>query len=458
MQANFAGWTEPDRASLGSITRYQNEAFPPNVTKPALDWGRGEDRNEPADLAPGRPTTVLLVGDFRYTLTFARSLARSGYRVVVARTGFLQYARYSRFTSAIWEHPRIIGDGEAFGRALAAFVNASTDIDVVLPLGDREVVAVARHAAKLPPRVRLAMPEPSAVSTCTDKAVMCRLARELDIPQAPFAIATNLDELFHSAPAVGFPCIVKSAESLHAVHDEKAVIVRDAAHLREQFREWPKGLSSVLVQRFAPGPRHNVQLLAHRGELVCRVQTKTLRTDRPNYTGYTVEAVTVDPHPAVDEHTRRLLGHLGYSGLGCLQFLIDEHTGSMSFLELNPRLGAAFVLCEVCGIDFPRMAAELAIRGNVDVRCPAYTTGKRMVWSYGDIDGIIRARDAGTIGRWEAVRWLGKMVKGFLRADAHATWSWRDPKPTIVTHTKLLLGAVQRLLPGRTPRPPEATA
>ncbi len=56
--------------------------------------------------------TVLLVGDYRYTLSFVRSLAQAGFRVFVARRGSPKYAARSRFTAAAWEHPRIAGSGD----------------------------------------------------------------------------------------------------------------------------------------------------------------------------------------------------------------------------------------------------------------------------------------------------------------------------------------------------------
>jgi predicted ATP-grasp superfamily ATP-dependent carboligase len=389
---------------------------------------------------------VLLVGDFRYTLTFIRSLAAAGHRVLVGGNGFVHYARHSRFTAGVWEHPRIVGCGEEFVDALVAFLEDHPAVDLVMPMGDREIATVARHAARIPNRVRLGMPPPCVVKTCEDKAQMCRIAHELDIPQAPFATAHDRAAVFARANDLGFPCIVKSGDAVHTVFDQKAIICRTPDDLCQAFRAWPEELESVLVQRFADGPRHNIQLLAQNGALVCRVQTKTLRTDRPNYTGYTVESVTVDPPPAVDEHCRTLIRHLNYSGLGCAQFLIDEATGAMSFLEINPRLGAAFAVSNYCGIDFPRMAAELALSGAVSAPCPSYPPGKRIAWSYGDLDGIIRAREAGEISRWEAIRWLGRMLRTVVRAHTHATWSWRDPWPTLVTHIKLLAGAIRRAL------------
>jgi predicted ATP-grasp superfamily ATP-dependent carboligase len=203
----------------------------------------------------------------------------------------------------------------------------------------------------------------------------------------------------------------------------------------------------ILVQRYAAGGRYNVQLLAVEGRLVRRVQTLTLRTDRLDGTGYTVDAVTVTLPALVDEYCRRLMERLRYDGPGCAQFMIDRRTGRMSFLELNPRLGAAFAVAALCAVDFPRLAVQAALEpGAVDSFGPDYAPGKRIAWTYGDLDGIIRALDAGEIGVRGALRWLGQAAASFVTADIHTTWSWRDPAPTLVAYLQLLAGVGRRVV------------
>ncbi len=288
------------------------------------------------------------------------------------------------------------------------------------------------------------MPTRKAVETCLNKAAMCDVARRLGVPQAPHRVVSELQALYTQADDVGFPCVVKSASQLYTVLGQKAIIAHSQHELRTRFPNWPEHVESLLVQGFTVGPRYNMQLLASDGEVLARVVTKTLRTDRPDGTGYTVESITVRPDPVMDQYCRLLVRHLGYTGLGCLQFLVDDAKGTMAFLELNTRLGAAFAVAGVCGVDFPKLAAELALSGAGTNRCSrAYPAGKRIAWSYGDLDGIIRARDAGEIGWPQTRRWLREMTGAFFRADIHVTWSWRDPWPTVATHTRLLMGALR---------------
>ena len=383
-------------------------------------------------------TTVLLLGDHRYALTFVRSLSAAGYRVLVGDAVGKRHAANSRCASGFWLYPAITGRGEAFIAALTQYLRDNREVELLMPLGDTEVTTMAAYAAQLPASVRVAAPPLDAVNICANKAVMARIAHELNVPQAPFAVVRNRKELFSQASGIGFPCVARAGDGPRSIFGQKAVICSSAQELEAAFTTWPPGVDSLLLQAFASGHRYNVQLLAQNGELKYRVQTKTLRTDRPDYTGYTTESVTVPLNPEIDDCCRRLVRRLQYDGFGCAQFLVDEDKGTISFLEINVRLGAAFAISSHCGVDFPLMGAEQALSRNATLPRTQYKAGKRIVWSLGDLQGIIRARGAGQITRGQALRWAGSMCWSFVHADMHTTWSWRDPRPTLMAYAALV--------------------
>ncbi|HWO88803.1 MAG TPA: ATP-grasp domain-containing protein [Gemmatimonadales bacterium] len=379
-----------------------------------------------------------------------RSLSRAGYRTIVAHgAGRGGHARHSRFASGRWCHPPINGTGREMAEALVRYLEANPDVRVVIPLGDGETRTLALHEHLLPKGVRPLTPSSETTRTCLDKLAMCDIASQLGIPQAPYARADTRSDLFRAAKAVGYPCIVKAANPLRSVMSEKAVICHSPPELEQRFSQWPSQTESLLVQRFVAGPRYNIQVLAQDGAIVARLITKTIRTDRPNYTGYTTESVTVAATPELDEYTRNLIHRTSYSGYGCLQFLINELDGSMSFLELNPRLGAAFAVSSICGVDFPRLGVDLAL-GRAVQQTPdlRYPPGKRIVWTGGDLEGILKARDAGQITFGNALKWLWHAAVGFTRADIHTTWSWSDPWPTARQYAMILAAVALRAVRG----------
>lgn len=394
-----------------------------------------------------RRTTILLLGDSRATLTFTRSLGTAGYRVITGRSEQTSYGQYSRFTSEVWQHPPAEGDGQIFVTALQQFLRDRPEVGLVFPLGDRQLKHLAKFNQMLPSTVRFVMAEPSVTLSCLDKNLTFEIASRLQLPQCRSSIVSSIDEMMQQAEHVGYPCIVKPDDPLARIAGEKAIVCHAPAELQRQFSSWPPGNARLLVQRFANGFRHNIQLLANGGEMLSSLETRTLRTDRANGTGYTVESMSVKPHPLMHEYTDRLVEHLRFSGLGCAQFLLDDADGAVTFLELNPRLGAAFAIADRCGFDFPVMATDLYLHDRTaSIRKKDYPAGKRIVWTHGDIQGMLTEYGNGAINKKQAIRWIARMALSFLRADMHATWSWRDPLPTLMVYSRLATRVFRRLL------------
>jgi hypothetical protein len=103
-------------------------------------------------------------------------------------------------------------------------------------------------------------------------------------------------------------------------------------------------------------------------------------------------------------------------------------------LEINPRLGANFVISERAGLPLSRLALELARGGGPEVPRDAwrYERGLRFAWTFGALSGCRFQLREGQIGRRQALRLMGRAVIEALRADVHITWSWRDPLPSLL--------------------------
>jgi ATP-grasp in the biosynthetic pathway with Ter operon len=201
----------------------------------------------------------------------------------------------------------------------------------------------------------------------------------------------------------------------------------------------------MIVQRYVEGPRHNVYFAAGHGRILAAVETMILRTDRPDGTGFAVEGVTVAPDARLHLYSETLIASLGYSGIGCIQYLVPPR-GEPHFLELNPRHGAAMAIARHCGLDLTLAAIDLAARG--DWRpdpVHRYPVGRRYAWTSGDLNAWRLAAAGGSIGNRETLRWLLRSLVGALRADVHLTWSLRDPLPTLAAYANQLpVGRLRR--------------
>ena len=146
-----------------------------------------------------------------------------------------------------------------------------------------------------------------------------------------------------------------------------------------------------------------------------------------------MEGVTRNPRPQLREQTEKLVRRLGYTGAGCAQYMLSEDGETSSFLEINPRLGANFLAAEAAGAGMSELVMRLALGGAPKPPRNAWENSRpnvRYAWTKGDLSGWLHERRAG-MGLGESMAWLGRIALAAVRADAHLTFSWRDPAPAI---------------------------
>lgn len=377
---------------------------------------------------------MLLLGAHRQALAVARSLQVAGLRVVLGHVeGIESPFERSRAIDGVWEHPPVERQ-QAFANALEMLCRGSDPPDYIFPLGDDELALVAAlEPLGLP--VTVIGVTPDVLERCQDKEQMFELAKSQGVDFAPCERAATVAELRAAATRIGYPLVLKAQVAgsqddgaSAAFIGGKALILRSEAALDDVLRDRRFPAAGVLVQREARGPRHNIYFAAWRGELRGYADTLTLRTDRYDGTGLAVEGITVQPLPRLVEQTARIVRELGYTGVGCAQFLVDPRDGTTCFLEVNARLGANCASVIAAGLDLPKLFFDL-MHADVPAQRPA-VTGRHFAWFGGDLDGLLACHRNGSIRRVDALRWISRMLFAQCVADTHVTFQWRDPLPT----------------------------
>jgi len=276
---------------------------------------------------------VLVLGDYRQTVTIVRSLGRAGIRVVLGCDRPHSSTARSRYVQAV----RLI-DASSPGRYcenLKAWVQHDRP-DFVFPVGEAELRRLlhgGRHA--LPALANWVMPEPATVLRCFDKRVMYHLAAALGIPVCAWRAYSGPAGFLRDADELGYPVVVKRKDSAALLLGTNAIIVPSRREL-EQFladAQCDPDPGSLMLQKHAAGHRHNCHFAAEHGRIVAFFQQKVLRTDKRDGTGIGIEGISVPPSPELRAHCERLLEHLRYNGIGCIQFLVDDESGAVNFLE-----------------------------------------------------------------------------------------------------------------------------
>lgn len=376
---------------------------------------------------------VLVLGHGGPSLAAIRSLSAAGFRVLVGRDTTSLDVDCSRHASELSEHPSPDTDGRKFVDWLLDFLQRRRDVAFVFPIGERYLSCLACHAGEFSDSPHLVMPAPAAIMTCLDKRASYELASRLDVPVPERRLVGELSKLEAAATEVGYPCVVKPVDSLRPFLGRKAIIFDTPRELRTGLTSWPDGHSVLLVEEYVRGYRHNCQFAALDGEVTAYFEHRSRRTDRIDGTGNEVEGESIAPTAALREYTQRMMRALGYSGVGCVQFVLEPRSGRAGFMEINPRLDGMCEIARGCGYDFPMLAIECA-RGRAPMppaRGGAYPPGKRIHWLMADVQGLIGAVGRREVSLSAALWWTARMAEAFVRSDFQLAWAWTDPLPTL---------------------------
>jgi len=376
------------------------------------------------------PTKILILGNYRNALTVARQLGKQHQVILGGASGGSRVGQ-SRFIAETWPLPDAGSDD--FADTLESLLQRIPDDPVLFPIGDVELYGLLSVPSIVDGTVKAVMPQPEVVAVCLDKAAQVDLAHNLRIPQADYRKVTQLSELQDAVREVGCPCIIKSDHQLSRAFGSKAYPVSTLDELAALIDHEPEQQHGLIVQAVATGLRHNVYFAADRGRLVGAMEARVLRTDIFDGSGYTVESKSVPLSDALRQHTESLVETLEYHGIGNTQFLVDREQGEISFLEISPRMGAAYAVTVPCGFDFAQAGLGLAVGDPLRPESLPrdYPSGRRLAWSFGDLAGLINAARRRDIRTSQILLWLWCSIRGAVSADIHTTWSWRDPNPTL---------------------------
>lgn len=393
-------------------------------------------------------TSALILGNYRPSYILAKKLKERGYRVICSMDGYERGAEVSRYVDALWQHPALEGHPEAIQAALDDFLTKHADITLVCPVTEPLIKAFAKGLLKVPQGIKLISMAPDLVQTCLDKQTMLELATRLDIPLAPFAATHSEQELFEKAMAIGFPLVIRPLSSQHRLDGQKAKTVESEDELRASWLRWKNETSGLLIQAKAAGKRDNIYFAADHGKIIRYLHAKITRTDQPDGAGLAVEGKTINPCPKLRDFTEKLVGELGYHGIGCAQYLVDETSGDICFLELNSRIAGNHALPDHCGLDLSGCLIDLTSGEMSDPDFVCGPEGLSYGWLPGELEGIKQNVQRGQLPLREVPVAILEAFACFRRSDIDIAMTKSDPLPGLFTFLDAL-PVIGRLTRGR---------
>ncbi|MBO9427006.1 hypothetical protein J7444_19885 [Labrenzia sp. R4_1] len=350
----------------------------------------------------------------------------------------------SKYVHAVWDHPPLSSGADVFQEAMDALCAKDLTIELVIPVAESFVRAFAESRLKPPGAIKLASMASDTITFCLNKPLLLSKAAELDIPIAPFVVTSNHQDLLRQASKLNFPLVIRPMDSTKRLGGKKALTCRTVGDLKEQ-QEVLKD-KSLLTQEYVSGKRDNIYFSAHHGELQSYLHAKIERTDQPDGSGLALEGVTVEPCPILKSYVVKLLRGIGYHGIGCVQFLVDEREDRRYLLELNPRLAGNHALAEHAGLTLSEDILDLAHGRLANRPLSVGQAGIRYTWLAGELESLRLAWRAGDFGALQFLRAVGKAIRAYRQADFDVSINRDDWKPGLYSlcDSLPLIGTISR--------------
>ena len=401
--------------------------------------------------------TILVLNLVPQTLAVVRSLGRAGFDVVLGRSCLQEKteAEWSRYCRKVWIHPDFSAP-EAFDRALGTFLDEQPELHAIFPVAEPAIQALLAASCLQDRSVNVAMIQESLFFACQHKERANELAERAGLRVPETLLVDTIESLRQAREDLGIPLIIKSVRSEALVHGRKAFMVRSDSVFDSVFSSWPSGHRDLLVQRLIEGPLVSSQFVASNGRLVGYCDVTIIRSTMPDGTGLGIEFESNPPAPDLLRAVQDFARVHNYSGPGLMQFIRDDSSRELYFIENNPRLGAGIAHTIGCGQDLPVTALQVATRKSdslpeFDPEHHSYRYHYRTHWLRRDIGSLMSLRSE--LSREQRIKWVRQMLISFLRADGHVIWQWRDPLPALHVYGLLLRRIVGKLFAGIFGRP-----
>jgi carbamoylphosphate synthase large subunit len=307
-------------------------------------------------------------------LDASKALAAAGYKVITTDFQRLPLGLRSRYS---WENHVLPGTSQSdFERGLLALVDRLRP-SVFLPLGTRSVFAASKNRESLAVMTAINVPTVNAFLAAYDKAVCMAECRQLGIAcPAVYSQDQALAVFERDRDAM---LVVKPDFDAGAAIGVR--YVRNREELQREVQGCTKRFGGALIQEYIPGGpeamKTVVLLFTRESVLVSAFTTRKLR-QWPETGGVTALSCSTAESHLVDR-VRPFFEKWHWCGAAEVELKFDSRDCQHKVIEINPRFPGYLRFPGECGLDFPVVAAELALGGKAVApgAFPDYVTDTR---------------------------------------------------------------------------------
>jgi predicted ATP-grasp superfamily ATP-dependent carboligase len=284
-----------------------------------------------------------------------RSLSRRGVHTVVATADTGAPELRSRFCDEHAPLPPHDDDLLAYRDALLELA-ARPDVRTILPTREVDVYVLSRYRDAFAEHVGVPVPERDLLETVHDRLALAEAAAAAGVPVPETRLLTEIGDW---RP----PRIVKSRYNLltgayvDRLDDHEAREVKTVTHLDPGEAPAVAALCEAaghvpIAQPYVRSEaEYMVAALYDHGEPLATFQHRQIRGN--SYVGGGGVFRRSVYLPRLETVSRRLLDHLDWHGLACIEYMRDAETGEFVLTEINPRLWQSLPATVRAGADFP---------------------------------------------------------------------------------------------------------
>ncbi len=303
---------------------------------------------------------LLTDASYKHTLGAVRTLGKRGIYVIAGSSTQHSISFYSKYCRerVIYPSPR---DEQRFASFLIEYIG-SKQVDVILPIGYLACTALSRHKEEFDGLVKIPVADYSAMKIAGDKDLTMKFAASQGIA---------MPNLYRNGEDVAsYPVVVKGL-----IESGKISYANSPQELSDLN---PEG---ALIQEYIPGEGYGFFALFNQGRPRAIFMHKRIR-EYPITGGPSTVAESI-----YDEELKRqgirLLEALKWHGVAMVEFKKDSRDGEFKLMEINPKFWGSLDLATASGVDFPYLAARMAVEGDIEPQY-TYNTGIRFRWLFPD--------------------------------------------------------------------------
>jgi D-aspartate ligase len=395
-----------------------------------------------------REVPAVLLGGEVIAVSAARSLGKAGIPVYALGDAAWDTVGHSRYCTSFID----LGSGAGVQERWLEWLTSGPRGAVVLPCNDDGLEFVARNRAALIELGYITIEANDQVLLAMlDKQETYALGQRIGIPVPRTIVLRGPEDLDAVRAQIGFPCAVKPRHShLFARHfgtGQKLFVAHTCADLERICASLAKLDLELIGTELIPGSddqfRSYYSYIAANGEPLFDFTKRKLRQYPARFGRGSYHMTDWDSEVA--NVGRHFLVEAGVRGLACVEFKRDERDSQLKLIECNHRFTAATELARLAGIDLVMMTYN-RLTGDPHRRIDGYRVGVRLWHPVEDFYAFRSYQRRGelTLGGW---------VKSLLHRQHFATFSWKDPAPSISGFSQKLGRRLRRTWePTRFPR------